>query len=56
MMDGGDDAEDKSGVLPTTENDGAVRNENGDYGSISDEQWAALKDVVQALLDYREDE
>lgn len=59
-MDGVDDGDDRYEVLPSTELDGAadgvIKNENIEDSSIAEAQWTALKEVIQDLVEYREDE
>ena len=61
MMEGLDEGDDKIEVLPSTENDAAQDGETqspveAEDSTITDEQWDAIKAVIQFLLDYREDE
>lgn len=51
-MDGMDE-DDKTEVLPSTETDAPVKNEES---TLTEEQWSAAKDVLHNLLEYREEE
>ena len=53
-MDGAEDSEDKMEVLPSTESDGATANANGP--PVTEEQWSAIRGMLEFLLGYREAE
>ena len=56
-MDEPNETEEKADVLPTTELEGGTDGQqNGGESSITEVQWTSLKDVIQELLEYREEE
>jgi hypothetical protein len=50
-----DETEDKIELLPSTENENS-RGEEAEGSSITEDQWMAIKSVIQYLLDYRSEE
>ena len=56
-MDESNEPEEKADVLPTTELEGGAESrDDGGESNITEAQWTTLKDVVQELLEYREEE
>ena len=56
-MDDSNEPEEKADVLPTTELEGGTESrDDGGESNITGAQLASLKDMVQELLEYREEE
>lgn len=51
-MEGSGDTEDRAEVLPSTESDAPANTAT----TVTDEQWRAMKGVIENLLAFREEE